>query len=106
MTAPDGTKRPAGLASKLASAGTFVGNREQGRGWDDMLADFLAAMLLWGGIGWLVDRWLGTGPWVFIVGMVIGNFLGIYVLYLRSTAADRAAAKHAENDARDERSAR
>lgn len=76
--------RQAGLPSRLAAAGRWAGERDRGRGWEDMLAEFLAAILTWGGIGWLVDRWLGTAPWVMIAGIVLGNSLGIYLLWLRS----------------------
>jgi ATP synthase protein I len=29
-------------------------------------------------IGWLLDRWLGTGPWLLIVGLVLGAAAGFY----------------------------
>lgn len=89
MTARDPQDRPTGLAGRLASAGRFVGTSGAGRGWEDMLAEFLAAILVWGGIGWLVDRWLGTEPWLLIAGVVLGNSLGIYLLWLRSDADAR-----------------
>ena len=73
-----------GLPSRLAAAGRWAGEPDRGRGWEDMLAEFLAAILTWGGIGWLVDRWLDTDPWFMIAGVVLGNSLGIYLLWLRS----------------------
>ena len=30
------------------------------------------------GIGWLADRWLGTSPWLMIVGLVLGAAVGFY----------------------------
>ena len=35
---------------------------------------------LFGGtlIGWLLDRWLGTGPWLLIVMMVLGTVGGFW----------------------------
>jgi ATP synthase protein I len=30
------------------------------------------------GIGWLLDRWLGTSPWLMVVGIVLGSALGLY----------------------------
>lgn len=80
-------KKPAtrdGVASRLAAAGRWAGERDRGRGWEDYLAEFLAALLTWGGIGWLIDRWLGTEPWLLIAGLVLGNGLGLYLLWLRS----------------------
>lgn len=46
--------------------------------------DLVTATAVWGAIGWLIDRWLGTWPIVFAVGTVIGNLTGIYILYRRS----------------------
>jgi ATP synthase protein I len=28
--------------------------------------------------GWLLDRWLGTGPWLLVVGIVLGAAAGFY----------------------------
>ena len=30
--------------------------------------------------GWLLDRWLGTGPWLLVVGIVLGAAAGFYEL--------------------------
>ena len=30
------------------------------------------------GIGWLFDRWLGTKPWLMVVGLVLGAAAGFY----------------------------
>ena len=36
-------------------------------------------------IGWLLDRWLGTRPWLLIVGIVLGSAAGFYE-FVRSAA--------------------
>ena len=28
--------------------------------------------------GWLFDRWLGTGPWLLVAGIVLGAAAGFY----------------------------
>jgi F0F1-type ATP synthase assembly protein I len=58
-----------------------------------MMVDLVVAMLTWGGIGWLADRWLDTGPWLMSIGFIVGNGAGIYLLWLRTSPAapDRAA---------------
>jgi ATP synthase protein I len=28
--------------------------------------------------GWALDRWLGTGPWLVVTGIVIGACIGFY----------------------------
>ena len=30
------------------------------------------------GVGWLLDRWLGTKPWLLVVGTVLGAAVGFY----------------------------
>ena len=37
------------------------------------------------GLGWLLDRWLGTKPWLLVVGMVVGSAAGFYQL-VRATS--------------------
>ena len=29
-------------------------------------------------VGWLLDRWLGTQPWLLVVGLVLGAAAGFY----------------------------
>jgi hypothetical protein len=43
----------------------------------------LAGMLFWGGIGWLIDRWLDLGNIVTAVGAIIGMIGGIILVYRR-----------------------
>jgi ATP synthase protein I len=61
--------------------------RGLGEGWS-ALSYIVAGFLFWGGVGYLLDRWLGTKPVLFIVGALVGNFGGIYLLYLRYGRAD------------------
>ena len=30
------------------------------------------------GFGWLLDRWLGTGPWLVVAGIIVGASIGFY----------------------------
>ncbi|HSS21729.1 MAG TPA: AtpZ/AtpI family protein [Pyrinomonadaceae bacterium] len=30
------------------------------------------------GVGWLLDRWLGTSPWLLVAGIVLGSIVGFY----------------------------
>lgn len=50
-----------------------------------MGAELVAAILTWGGIGWLIDNWLGTMPWFMGGGAFIGNAAGLYLIWLRSS---------------------
>lgn len=37
---------------------------------------FSVATLL--GLGYLLDRWLGTAPWLMVAGIVVGSGVGLY----------------------------
>lgn len=39
------------------------------------LATAIVAFLL---IGWLLDRWLKTSPWLLVAGVVVGTVVGFY----------------------------
>jgi ATP synthase protein I len=30
------------------------------------------------GFGWLLDRWLGTSPWLVVAGIIVGAGVGFY----------------------------
>lgn len=49
------------------------------------------AIVIGGGAGWLLDRWLGTEPWLFLVFLALGIVAG-----LRNVV--RAASAVAEGD--------
>ena len=52
-----------------------------GTGWS-ITSTLIAGMLAWGGVGYLVDRLLGTQVFVGI-GIVLGGAGGVYIVYLR-----------------------
>ena len=70
---------------------------DRGDGWT-LAMELLTATFLWGGIGWLADRWLATAPVLMLLGFVLGNALGVYLIWVRSQ--DRFAQEHAELMAR------
>lgn len=47
-----------------------------------IIAYLLSGMVLYGGIGWALDRWLGT-TFLVAVGLLIGATLSLIVVYLR-----------------------
>lgn len=51
-------------------------------GWT-LTAEFVSAVLVWTGIGWFLDSWLGTTPWLLAFGTLLGFVLGIYLAWLR-----------------------
>lgn len=36
-------------------------------------------------VGWLLDRWLGTRPWLLAVGLILGAVAGFYQ-FIRATS--------------------
>ena len=50
------------------------GGAEQGY---RILSIMIAGLLAYGGLGWLLDRWLGTA-WFLPIGLILGVGLGVY----------------------------
>lgn len=42
----------------------------------------LSGLIIWGSIGWALDRWLGTS-FVVVIGMLAGLVASIYLIWLR-----------------------
>ncbi len=41
------------------------------------------------GVGWLLDYWLGTSPWLMVAGIVLGSIVGLYEFVRLSTPKDK-----------------
>jgi F0F1-type ATP synthase assembly protein I len=46
------------------------------------LSIMVAGLLAYGGLGWLLDRWLGTSWWL-PIGLVLGVALGVYLVVVK-----------------------
>jgi F0F1-type ATP synthase assembly protein I len=63
--------------------------RDQGEAWRganqawSVTGTLLSGVLVWGGVGWLLDRWLGSDGLFLPIGMLLGMGLGIYLVYVR-----------------------
>ena len=88
----DGTTVAAVSASPAADHdASFSGNAALWRGIDQahiMGLELIVAVALWGGIGWWIDARLGTGAWFTVIGALIGNAAGIYLVWLRAQRLD------------------
>ena len=42
----------------------------------------LSGLLIWGGIGWCFDKWLGT-TYFLLVGLLLGAGASLYLVWLR-----------------------
>ena len=89
---PGGTGKAGGLTSDLAARirraqeTEKVGQASQGNAARDMTglsrglqlgSEFIAAILVGAGIGWLLDSWLKTGPWLLLVFLMVGFAAGV-----------------------------
>ena len=63
--------------------------QDLGTAWNAVI-EFIAATAVYGVLGWFADKWFGTGHVLFVIGLLGGNALGLYVLVKRSQQADRA----------------
>lgn len=74
---PEAPQQPEPLNPVLA-AGRFAS--------DQMAASVIAYLVtgpaLFGGLGWLLDRWLGTG-FIVLLGLLAGMAMSLYVIWLR-----------------------
>ena len=43
--------------------------------------EVVSALVVGIGIGWVLDRWLGTWPWLFLVFFVLGSVAGVLNVY-------------------------
>jgi ATP synthase protein I len=61
-----------------------------GRAWR-LTVEMVAALVVGLGIGWGLDRWLGTGPWLLLVFLLLGAATGIWNAVKTAAAIGRAA---------------
>ena len=47
------------------------------------IGSLVGGVLVWGGVGMLLDRWLDTGRVLTAVGVVVGFFIGFAIVYVR-----------------------
>lgn len=43
--------------------------------------EVVSALIAGAGLGWLLDRWLGSFPWLFMVFFVVGGVAGVMNVY-------------------------
>ncbi len=63
--------------------------RDLDTGWI-ITVELMSAVAVWMSIGWLLDRWVGTDPWLMVAGAALGFVLGMYLAWKRSSEASAA----------------
>jgi len=56
-----------------------------------VFSEFVAAVIVGAGLGWLIDRWTGARPWGLVIFLGLGaaaGFWNVYRLALRQQAQD------------------
>jgi ATP synthase protein I len=46
-----------------------------------LMTEMVAALFVGGVLGWALDRWLGTRPWLLLAGLVLGTAAGLLAAY-------------------------
>jgi ATP synthase protein I len=66
--------------------------------------ELTAALVVGGGIGYVLDRWLGTQPWLMIVFFMIGAAAGFLTIYRTGQELDARARERREAEAAKQKS--
>ncbi len=78
---PDPSPRPRNTSLDALAAVSVIGT------------SFALTVAVFGMLGWLLDRWLGTGPVLLLVGLAMGLGGGSWRFIRDAKAANRAAVK-------------
>lgn len=54
------------------------------------MSHLMAGIVLYGGLGWLLGQWLGHTSAFVAVGVIVGVFLSMVLVYVRISHDDRA----------------
>ncbi len=63
-----------------------------------LLADLIGGVLVGLGFGWLLDRYVGTGPWGMVGGLLIGTGVAIFSVVRKATKLSAQASKAPAED--------
>jgi len=93
----------AGLAARRVDDETRGGGRKpDSSGFGQALklsSEFIAGVVVGGGLGWLIDRWLGISPWGLIVFLLLGFGAGVLnVLRSAGMVADAGIRTKSKDD--------
>ena len=81
--APEARSRAAGQSSTRDMTGLSRGLR--------LGSEFVAAILVGAGIGFLLDLWLGTSPWILLVMLIVGFAAGVMNITRSVSEMNKAA---------------
>ena len=64
----------------LGAASSFQRNLRNSAPYAAASYTLIGAILVLGGLGFLADEWLGTAPWLLLLGLMLGITVGFYEL--------------------------
>lgn len=76
-----GSANDPAVSDTVADSGSAAGYR--------VGVELFAGMLFGAGVGWLLDRWLGTKPWLMVVLFILGAAAGLLNSYRAVMQANR-----------------
>ncbi len=65
----------------MAQRSKFMANREENAMWS-IFGYLLSGLLFWGGVGYGLDKWLGTS-YLTLIGLLVGVSGAVYLVWLR-----------------------
>lgn len=83
-------RRPSVRIPGVVKPGRASAEAQMWRGLGDAwtaLSTIIAGIAVWGAAGFGLDRWFGTWPVLFVIGVLVGNFGAIYLVYVRAVKA-------------------
>lgn len=85
MSTPPETPGRSAAPDRSGGSGSDMARGMSQASWGLSVAfGFVATVLVGWGIGRLLDSWLGTEPWIQVVGAVIGWVGGVFVVFYAS----------------------
>ncbi|HET6464088.1 MAG TPA: AtpZ/AtpI family protein [Nitrospiria bacterium] len=55
--------------------------------------ELVVSTVVGAGLGYLLDTWLGTRPWIMVVGVFTGGAAGFLTIYRMATSGDQPGDK-------------
>jgi F0F1-type ATP synthase assembly protein I len=63
------------------------------------LSTMIAGIAVWGAVGFALDKVFGIAPVLMVIGVLVGNFAGVYLIYVRAVNAERDDGRRTQSGA-------
>ncbi|WP_417518215.1 AtpZ/AtpI family protein [Minwuia sp.] len=72
-------------------------SRADGVAWR-ISAELVAAFMVCGFVGYWLDEWLGTRPWIMVAGLLLGGVVGMRNVYVVANRMSKAAEEKTDDE--------